>query len=153
MSNPNCSGRKSPRELIGDIKGTEEEEEAFRIAKSHPLFIEATSFRDQVGILCTYLRNEQVRVSYERIAKLFPDTTKQTVQNQYNKYSRTPKGIGRPEKLNEEDIQKNYEEIIRLHSHQPYPIYPTFNDIFDFVHLTLKKLLKWIHYVKKSIKN
>lgn len=50
MSNPNCSGKKPPRELIGDIKGTEEEE-SFRIAKSHPLFIEAISFRDQVSLL------------------------------------------------------------------------------------------------------
>lgn len=58
MPNPNCSGKKPPRELIGDIKGTEEEEESFRIAKSHPLFIGAISFRDQVSLLCTYLRNE-----------------------------------------------------------------------------------------------
>ena len=47
-------------------------------------------------------------------------------------------------------MQKIYEEIMRLHSHQTYPIYPTFNDIFDFVHLThkKKKKKKGIHCVK-----
>lgn len=57
---------------------------------------------------------------------------------------------GRPEKLNEEDIQKIYEEIMCLHSHQPYPIYPTFNDILDFVHLILKKIVKMDILRKKN---
>ena len=39
-----------------------------------------------------------------------------------------------------------------LHSHQPYPIYPTFNDILDFVHLILKKIVK-MDILRKKIHN
>lgn len=55
---------------------------------------------------------------------------------------KNPKNIRRPEKLDADDIQKIFEEITRLHNNQSYQIYPTFNDIFDFVYFTLKKSVK-----------
>lgn len=64
-----------------------------------------------------------------------------------------PQKVGRPEKLDDEDIRKISDEITKLHNHQPYPIYPTYQDIFDFVMFTLKKIVKMDTLRKKSIIN
>ena len=144
--------RMAPKVIVCEFTGTEDEVNAYEVAKMHPLFTNAESFRDQIGLLCTYLRNEQVHVSFERIARLFPNTTKQSVQKQYIKFNKLPQKVGRPEKLDDEDIRKISDEITKLHNHQPYPIYPTYQDIFDFVRFTLKKIVK-MDTLRKIIHN
>lgn len=142
MADPKGTPQKTPKALARDLLGTDDERDAFRVAKMHPQFINANSFKDQVGILCQYLRNDLIHVSYERIAQLFPHTSKQSIQNQHKKFLRVPQNVGRPEKLTEQDMAEISSEITRLHSHQPYPIYPTFLEIFDFVRIKLKKIVK-----------
>lgn len=137
MADPKGTPQKPPKALARDLLGTDDERDAFRVAKMHPQFINANSFKDQVGILCQYLRNDLIHVSYERIAQLFPYTSKQSVQNQHKKNLRVPQNVGRPEKLTEQDMAEISSEITRLHNHQPYPIYPTFLEILNFVRIKL----------------
>lgn len=137
MADPKGTPQKTPKALARDLLGTDDERDAFRVAKMHPQFINANSFKDQVGILCQYLRNDLIHVSYERIAQLFPHTSKQSIQNQHKKFLRVPQNVGRPEKLTEQDMAEISSEITRLHNHQPYPIYPTFLEILNFVRIKL----------------
>ena len=44
--------------MITDFEGIKEEVEAFYFATNQEEFIYADTFRQQIGILCTYLRTE-----------------------------------------------------------------------------------------------
>ena len=54
--------------------GSQEEVEAFKKAINSIYYHETTCFRDQVGIICQFLRNDSIKVSYERIGKIFEET-------------------------------------------------------------------------------
>lgn len=54
--------------------GSQEEVEAFEKAFNSIDFQEAKCFRDQVGILCVFLRNDSIKVYHETIGKVFGET-------------------------------------------------------------------------------
>lgn len=64
------------------------------------VFKSATTYRDQVGLICSNLRNEKNLVSYEKIAKIFK-TTRFSIQEQNVKYINGANSTGKPPSLNE----------------------------------------------------
>ena len=136
----------SKKELIGRIEiknefdGTEEEKSAFNSAINDPEYINADSFRSQIGTICKYVRTETINVSFERIGKVF-DETGHCVMIQYNKFNRGPTLDGRPAKLNDGQIAlvKNYiDGFITENGHLKFP---TYNDVADFISEKLNKYL------------
>ena len=73
MRNPNYNycQKLPPQPIIEEFIETPEEVEAFTFAINQTEFINANSFCQQVGILCNYLKNGSIDVSYGRIAALF----------------------------------------------------------------------------------
>ena len=131
----------APKQFVCDFQGTEEERSAFLMAKSQSDFINAKSFREQLDVLFNYLHNDHIRVSFERIAKLF-GVSKQSVNNQYLKLQKVILPDGRPPSLTDEEISIIEQEIERLHLTPGSPIYPSYYDIFDFINLKFNKSIQ-----------
>ena len=127
-----------PKAIIADFEGTIEEKSAYHAASQLMQCNCPTSFRAQIKILMSFLHNDHIRVSFERIAKLF-GVSKQSIANQYNKILKEPLQDGRPPSLNDSEITIIENEIDKLHNTPSSPIYPSYNDIYDFVSLKLNK--------------
>lgn len=107
------------------------ESESFRNAMDDIQFKLASSFTDQIGILCRYLRKGRIQVSYERIGKIF-HKTRFCVLHHHKKFLRGQRKDGRPLSLNADELEQLKEEILRLHSLSP-PTYPTYEEILDYI--------------------
>lgn len=57
--------------IINPLQGTHEEENAYYLVVMSPEFQNAQTFTQQIGVLCLYLRNSKIRVSYVRIDSFF----------------------------------------------------------------------------------
>ena len=71
-----------PKPIISDFLGSDEEKKAYQAAILEMQYLNPQSFRDQVKILTNHLHNDELRVSYDRIAKLF-GVSKQCICNQH----------------------------------------------------------------------
>ena len=87
------------------------------------------TFTDQIGILCKYLRSNELLVSYERIGKMF-NKSRFAVFNHHTNYLRGYRYDGQPTIFSNEDILQN--KIKELHSSFP-PKYPTYAEILGMI--------------------
>lgn len=63
------------QEIIAPFEGlSPAEDNAFKDGIKDMFYKIAETFTNQIGILCYYLRNEKIYVSYERIGKVFGKT-------------------------------------------------------------------------------
>ena len=118
--------------IVNDFQGTILEIQEYKNAINRPDFIFATTFRQQVGIICEHIHNNFIKVSYERIGKVFNEN-KYAVRHQHNKYLYGKNTNGRPSKLNDEQIQKVIQKIYSYHTNPGFSIYPGFGDIEEFI--------------------
>ena len=56
--------------IIQNFQGSPIEQHAYQLAIEHEDFRSARTFCEQIGILCNFLRNDRINVSYQRIGKL-----------------------------------------------------------------------------------
>lgn len=113
-----------PQEPIEDYVGNEREVSLIKTAMSTDEYKNAPNFCTQIGVICSFVRTNYIRISYTRIGKIF-GKSKQSVRDMHMNYIRGPGIDGRPPLLNDEEIDKLKEYILELHTTQPYPIYPT----------------------------
>ncbi|KAK8882712.1 hypothetical protein M9Y10_045353 [Tritrichomonas musculus] len=85
-------------------------------------YINSATFRDQIGVMCNYLRNDKVRVSFQRIGDLF-DKQKASIRQQLTKYKRGSVGLGRTPELSKVQRFIISQEIHKFHEKK------TFSDI------------------------
>lgn len=121
-----------PLEIVGPFNGTDEEFKQFTIAICSPNFKNAKTFCEQVGALCSYLRNGTFKVSYRKIGEVF-HKDKSSIRDQHMNFLRGDVPDGRPPMLHESELEQIYNEIIRLHSNASYPIYPSYKDVDTFI--------------------
>lgn len=121
-----------------DFEGIFEEKQAFFNAVFDQNFQNATTFTEQIGILCSYLRNENIMVSFERIAAVF-GKTRQCVCYHLQCYNNHNDTIGRPPLLTDEELQLVIEEINHHIYNDIGPFYPTYEDISDFIYFKFGK--------------
>ncbi|KAK8882009.1 hypothetical protein M9Y10_044648 [Tritrichomonas musculus] len=118
--------------IVNDFQGTILEIQEYKNAINRPDFIFATTFRQQVGIICEHIHNNFIKVSYERIGKVLNEN-KYAVRHQHNKYLYGKNTNGRPSKLNDEQIQKVIQKIYSYHTNPGFSIYPGFDDFEEFI--------------------
>ena len=126
-------------EICCQFIGTQEEKKALEQALNSDEYWKATTFRDQVGCLCKYLRKGEVNISYERIGKLFNES-KHTIWDQYNNFIAGDRPDGRPTSLTENEQQDVCQYIMSLHSHTN-PVYPTYSDISFYITNKFNKII------------
>ena len=119
-------------QIVNDFQGTMIEIQEFKNAINRPDFLYATTFRQQIGIICEHIHNDFIKVSYERIGKVFNEN-KFAVRNQHYKYLYGKNKNGRPSKLNDEQIKKVIQKIYSYHTNPGYSIFPGFDDIEEFI--------------------
>ena len=98
-------------------------------------YINAATFRDQIGVMCNYLRNDKVRVSFQRIGDLF-DNQKASIRQQLTKYKRGPVGLGRTPELSKVQRFIISQEIHKFHEKKHFP---TYDEISDLIYLKFNK--------------
>ena len=111
--------------------GTPAELAAYTKCVTDEKYKNAQTFREQIGIMCYYLRNEDIRVSYGRIANIF-QVKKSKIKKQETKYINGANPDGRPRALAKIEQDYMIEEIQKLHDKQIYPTYPQIADILYF---------------------
>lgn len=74
-------------EMKNEFIVTEEEMSAFKSAIDDPNYINADTFRSQIGTICKYVRTDTLNVSFDRIGRVF-DEPGHCVMMQYNKFNR-----------------------------------------------------------------
>ena len=143
IRNPNYNycNKLPPMNMINEFQGTQEEVSAFNFAINQNEFKYARCFRDQIGILCAYLRNKSISVSFGRIGAVF-GATRSTVFDQYQNYIRGNAKNGCPSVLNEDEVQQIISFIIMCHTNQDQTISPTFDDIDNFISQYFNKTIK-----------
>ena len=88
--------------MINNFEGSEEEMATFNFAINQIDYIMAGSFCEQIGVLCSHLRNPPLKVSYERIGKLF-DESRHLIWDMEKNYKRGPGIDGRPCTLSDDE--------------------------------------------------
>lgn len=73
-----------PQHIICNLIGTEEEERQFKRIIDSDDYKSASSFREQVFILCNQLRSNDAPISFERVGRVF-GKSKQAIWSQYKK--------------------------------------------------------------------
>lgn len=121
-----------PLKIVGPFNGTEEEFKQYTIAICSANFKNARSFCEQVGALCSYLRNGTFKVSYRIIGKVF-NKDKSSIRDQHMNFLRGEVPDGRPPMLKDSQLGEIYDYIIGLHSNASYPIYPSYKDVDTFI--------------------
>lgn len=141
--------------MRNSFTGSQEEVEAFKKAINSIDYQEATCFRDQVGIICQFLRNDSIKVSYERIGKVFVETA-HCIWDQHQNFCRGERSDGRPSTLSKSELEDVVEYIKKLHSDNSYPTYPTYADVSYYI---IQKFNKFInddtlsHYFYRDLNN
>ena len=132
--NPHDKDLEPAREFVEPFYTTDAREQFyFSIAIESEEFKNAVFFRQQVGVLCRFLRT--VRFSFERIAKIF-GKNKNSIKYQLEKYLNGSNLNGRPHLLNSQQRIILENEIERK---LIAGINPTFDYITHFVHETFGK--------------
>ena len=85
-------------------------------------YLSATCFRDQIGILCSYLRNEKCHVSFQRIGLLYGKNS-YSIKYQFDKYVGEVKSNGRPPTLDQNELKILKDEIERILNDDDNPTY------------------------------
>lgn len=143
MRNPNyCPKKLGPSPIINQFEGTEEEICAYNFAISQQEFIYARSFCEQVGILCSYLRNSSIDVSFSRIGNIF-GVTRSTIFDQLKNYIRGNSVNGRPPVLTDDEVFDLISYIQNCHINNEYAIYPSFQDIQDYIYEQFHKDIRY----------
>lgn len=95
-------------------------------------FVNAETYRQQVGILTRILRDEKDEaISYTNIGLLFKEKRSgSAISQQEERYKNTPKANGRPPNLSPEEINILKEEIYK---HIDEDGFPTFEDVSDMI--------------------
>ena len=120
-----------PLKMCCPFTGTLAEQTAFEKAINSVDYLTATTFRDQVGVICEFLRNDGLNVSYERIGKIFNES-KHCIWDQHKNYLRGDKPDGRPCSLTKDEIADILQNITAGHG-KTNPIYPTYNDLSYYI--------------------
>lgn len=71
--------------IVNEFKGSLLEVQEFQKAIKRPDFVYATTFREQIGIICEHIHNNFIKVSYKRIGEVFGEN-KYAVRNQHNRF-------------------------------------------------------------------
>lgn len=121
-----------------NFHGNFKEMDAFFYATFDERFKNASTFTEQVGIMCSYLRNQNVMVSFKRIGEIF-NKKKQCVQYHFECYKKMKNNNGRPPILTKEEIEKVREELNRYFYSKIGPFYPSYEDISDFIYFNFGK--------------
>ena len=143
-----------PKQMVNQFEGTDEEKAAFNFAINQMDYIMAESFCEQIGVLCSHLRNPPLKVSYERIGKLF-DESRHLIWDMEKNYIRGPGVDGRPCTLNDNELNILRGLINQLLYNPAFRIYPTFAEISDLIYTNFKKYisqdtLRHLFYTKFS---
>lgn len=125
-------------EIKFDLNGTKEEEDAFKKAISQENFINAKSFRDQIGLLCQFLRNDELHISYQRIGYVFGETS-HCAMMQHKKFLKGSLCDGRPPCLNDDEIENVKNFVKKLHTESK--VFPTYNDVQEYIFSRFRKSL------------
>lgn len=125
-------------EIKFDLRSTKEEEDAFKKVTQSESFINAKSFRDEVGLLCKFLRNDELHISYQRIGYIFGETSHCTMM-QHQKFLKASLCDGRPPSLNDDEIENVTNFVKRLHTESK--VFPTYNDVQEYIFSRFRKSL------------
>ena len=128
-------------DIIKQFTGNPTEVQLMNEATSSEEFTSATNFCSQVGIICSYVRTDRIRISYVRIGNMF-GKSKQCVNDMHKNYMRGIGQDGRPALLNNDELEKLKNYILMLHTAEPYSIYPTIEEISSFIIDNFVKYLK-----------
>lgn len=150
-----------PLPIIQDFTGNLTEVQLINEAISSEEYASSPNFCSQIGVICSYVRTERIRISYERIGAMF-GKSKQCVNDMHKNYMRGLGHDGRPPSLNDEELDKLRNYILMLHTTDPYPIYPTIEEISSFIinkfgkymrHDTIRKMIstKFFNIFKSCI--
>lgn len=97
-------------------------------------FINASCFREQVGITCKHLRTEQCMISYRRIASIF-NVNVGTIKDQESKYINGVFPDGRPPSFTDDELNMIFQYIDSNVDDKTI----TYDDLSDYVFCSLKK--------------
>lgn len=128
---------KGPKDIINPFKGDLIEQMLFNQIVQSQEFQMSTSFVEQVGLICQWMKNDTINVSYQKIADVF-GVSRQLVRKDHQKYLRGEGIDGRPSKLNDAELSLLEKEIKRLHAEE---IYPSYDDIIKFINENFRKNL------------
>ena len=143
---------KGPKVLKNDFIGNEVEVSLFTEVTHSEHYKMATTFAEQIGLICSKLKNDKINVSYQRIANAF-GVSRQLVRKDHWKYKRGEGIDGRPSKLTATEISELRAEIARLHLGE---IYPSIDYLSNFI---LEKFHKNLysdtvrHIIRKEFAN
>ena len=132
---PHTKDLQPPLQMVKDFNGTQDEIDAFHQMLNSEEYINAATFRDQIGVMCNYLRNDKVRVSFQRIGDLF-DKQKASIRQQFTKYKRGPVSLGRVPELSKVQRYIISQEIHKFHEKKHFP---TYDEISDLIYLKFSK--------------
>lgn len=82
-----------------------------------------------------FLRNDSIKVSYERIGKVLGETA-HCIWDQHQNFCRGERSDNQPSKLIKSELDIITDNIKKLHSDNNYPTYPTYAD--DSYYITQK---------------
>ena len=97
-------------------------------------FINASCFREQVGITCKHLRTEQCMISYRRIASIF-NVNVGTIKDKESKYINGVFPDGRPPSFTDDELNMIFQYIDSNVDDKTI----TYDDLSDYVFCSLKK--------------
>lgn len=129
-----------PKQIVKPFVGTKQEVSAFKFAIDQVDFCMAGSFCEQIGVLCSHLRKDPLKVSYQRIGDLFGES-RHLIWDMEKNYNRGPGIDGRPCSLTDSELQHLKEYLDRLIFNPAFSIYPTFPEICDLIYEHFKKYI------------
>ncbi len=124
----------TPKEVCYPEARNEVEATAIRKLKESVDFTYATTFREQVGIACSFLRTDECRISYSRLATMF-NVNKGSIKDQESKYRFGVLSDGRPPSFSKAELDAIYDYIDNALNNNCV----TFDEISDFVYLKFQK--------------
>ena len=138
-----------PLPIIKDFIGNATEVQLIKEAISSEEYASSPNFCSQIGVICSYVRTDEIRISYSKIGAMF-GKSKQCINYMHKNYIRGIGQEGRPPFLNNEELNQLKEYIYKLHTSEPFPIYPTIEEISSFIidnfgkylrHDTIRKMI------------
>ena len=138
-----------PLPIIKDFIGNATEVQLIKEAISSEEYASSPNFCSQIGVICSYVRTDEIRISYSKIGAMF-GKSKQCINYMHKNYIRGIGQEGRPPFLNNEELNQLKEYIYKLHTSEPFPIYPTIEEISSFIIDNFGKYL-WHDTIRKMI--
>ena len=135
IPDPRLKNLEPPIEFVCEFQGSPDEVHAFYQCLADQDYVAAETFREQVGILCRYLRTDCIRVSHSRIGALF-NKKKPAIKKQCDKYIQGKTLNGQPPLLKKNELEIVANDISEMHKKM---IYPTYETIQDIIFLNSKK--------------